>query len=458
LGTTGATGANANANTNTNKDDVVPVVVVPRYHELQDQITERARNFSHHSKAFIRRHPGYEHISGTSHEMATEVTDATWFHPQKICTQQCCAQSVAISMDHENRRIINTIDGLDLADIIIEYNMLPVQAHHDFAGQKFNFNMLPCLQPGTVFFSANYGPPVSFFWQNVRPKITVPFIFITSESDIWSPSQPEWLDDPLLIRWYGMNPTYGGTHGKRHDKFRFIHLGLSRMHPQEKYLLPYLELTGFSNPFLDKSRWTKSAITERGVDFDDDVFVLFGRNDMKMHRVHLWESLCSNTTSSSISCGGNSESKDPHEVYSIASNYSYGISPPGVGWDCYRTYEYLLLGMIPIIERLPHNESYDVFEGFPTVQMEGFWSGQSSDVTKQGIVSAIERYISSPDFLNATFSGWERLFLGYWRREILKDAGRYHEIIQDDRGDSYYQGWTYLPYNPPFNFEPDAVS
>jgi hypothetical protein len=114
--------------------------------------------------------------------------------------------------------------------------------------------------------------------------------------------------------------------------------------------------------------------------------------------------------------------------------------------------------MIPIIERLPHNESYDVFEGFPTVQMEGFWNGESSDITKQDIVSAIESYIHSPDFQNATFSGWDRLFLGYWRREILKDAGRYHEIIQDDHGDSYYQGWKYLPYNPPFNFEPDAAS
>jgi hypothetical protein len=298
----------------------------------------------------------------------------------------------------------------------------------------------------------------------VRPQINVPFIVVTSKSDGESPitavqSNATWLEDPLLIRWYGTNPTYKYTNGKHPEKFRPLHLGLSVDHPQEKYLRPYLELTNFTNPFLDKSRWIQSI--KKGINFDDDVIVFFGLNNKnKPWRTSLWQTLCSNTKSTSISCGGNNSttSISPSEVYSIASHYPYGISPPGVGWDCYRTYEYFFLGMIPIIDKAPYNEGYDVFEGLPAIHIDklGKSNMRSNEVTRDSIASAIHDYIGSPDFQNNTFSGWRRLFLGYWRREIMKDAGR--EIIQDEQGNDYFVTWKYTLNNGDANFEPDEYT
>jgi hypothetical protein len=55
----------------------------------------------------------------------------------------------------------------------------------------------------------------------------------------------------------------------------------------------------------------------------------------------------------------------------------------------------------------------------------------------------MKEYIQSPAFQNATFDGWERLFLKYWRRKLLQDSGREKDIIRDEQGREYYQAWKY---------------
>jgi hypothetical protein len=53
-------------------------------------------------------------------------------------------------------------------------------------------------------------------------------------------------------------------------------------------------------------------------------------------------------------------------------------------------------------------------------------------------------YIRSEAFQNTTFAaGWERLFLKYWRRQLLKDTGREKDILRDEQGREYYQAWKY---------------
>jgi hypothetical protein len=182
------------------------------------------------------------------------------------------------------------------------------------------------------------------------------------------------------------------------------------------------------------------------ISFDEDVFVFYGRDGTKPRRVELWRQLCSDTTSQTISCGGVNVTRHvmAHDLYPIASRYRFGISPPGYGWDCYRTYEYLLLGIIPIIDRTRFNESYDLFEGLPAIHIDKLHQAPQN-VTRQRIVTAIEEYIGSPEFLNNSFPGWDRLFVGYWRREILIDAGRYDDMVRDHHGDRYYQAWQYVP-------------
>ena len=119
------------------------------------------------------------------------------------------------------------------------------------------------------------------------------------------------------------------------------------------------------------------------------------------------------------------------------------MSPPGAGYDCYRTYELLLLGVIPIVENRPITS--ELFTDLPVIKMENMFDNTT---TAKKYVDAVRNYIESEAFQNGTFTGWSRLFLEYWRRKVLKDAmGRDRAIIKDEEGKEYYQAWHYTPNN-----------
>jgi hypothetical protein len=373
------------------------------------------------------------HNSETAYNRARVIEEAPWFAPREICKKSCCAKRVAISLDQDQTQIINTMDGLDLAEVVVRNNQGP--RHLQFHANVFHEEILPCLQPGTTIHLNNRLKMLNYFWRRVRPNITVPFLLITSDSDADSPIL-EWaerLEDPLLLKWYGMNPRHSQDSRFQSyvEKFEPMSLGLSMNHPQAKYLFKYLELSNFSNPFLDKRRWTSS----REISWKDDVLINFGQSPRRKHRVKLWGIMCpdSNATNG-ISCSSNRV--DPSDVYASASKFRFGISPPGAGWDCYRTYELLLLGVIPVIEeRIP--ESHQLFEGLPVVHMPNMTEAN----TTQEVQTAIQKYLESDAFQKTRFDGWQRLFLKYWRRKILHDAGR--DIVQNEQGREYYLAWRY---------------
>jgi len=83
------------------------------------------------------------------------------------------------------------------------------------------------------------------------------------------------------------------------------------------------------------------------------------------------------------------------------------------------------------------------FKDLPVVQIPNMVNS-----TSQNFVAAMRNYIESDEFRDGTFVGWERLFLKYWRRKVLKDAaGRNRDIIIDGEGREYYQAWRYMPMN-----------
>jgi hypothetical protein len=216
---------------------------IPRYYELEKEIRNRTNDISHNSE--------------TAYNRARVVEEAPWFAPREICKESCCAKRVAISLDQDETQIINTVDGLDLAEVFVRFN--PIPRHLQFHANVFHEKMLPCLQPGTTIHLDNYMEIRKYFWRRVRPNITVPFLLITSDTDAGSPTQwAERLEDPLLLKWYGMNPRHSeDSRFQQHvERFEPMPLGRSMNHFQAKYLFKYLELSNFSNPFLDKRRWT----------------------------------------------------------------------------------------------------------------------------------------------------------------------------------------------------------
>jgi hypothetical protein len=60
---------------------------------------------------------------------------------------------------------------------------------------------------------------------------------------------------------------------------------------------------------------------------------------------------------------GNSQGRlPPMELYKTFTQYRFGLSPPGNGVDCHRTWEMLFFGMIPIIHSSPMDVLYHKFD------------------------------------------------------------------------------------------------
>ena len=63
----------------------------------------------------------------------------------------------------------------------------------------------------------------------------------------------------------------------------------------------------------------------------------------------------------------------------------------------------------------------------------------------------MKEFVFSPSFLENDFdAGWDRLFMKYWRHQVLQDANRLDGIVQDDQGNEYYTAWQYTKKVEPY--------
>ena len=407
----------------------------------------------------------------TSFFEATVLTKSPEIKPRKICQASCCAETVSISLEQDDHHIINTVDGPDLADVL--YKNHPQPGYLEFFASELTEEILPCLQPGTIIHLTTSGD-LSGFFETIRPKITVPYILITSETDLDSPiARTARLEtDNLLLQWYGSNPLARNLPNSvaAKQKFTAFPLGLSKWHDQSRLLTRYLELRNFTNPFSgdQKKRWTEATALRNlnlsataGLDqvaidnlFYDTALLKFGINPelppVYKKRQSMFETLCdkihANARRDNVTCSmagynvGNPGILRTDIVYNAASQYLFGLSPEGAGWDCYRTYELLLLGVIPIVAARGGG-SHGVFDDLPVIELEML---HQKNRTRAEYLQIMQDYVQSPKFLNTDFeTAWERLFLRYWRRHVLKMANRDGDIWTDAYGREFYQAWKY---------------
>lgn len=453
-----------------------------RYYGLVDEIKSMLGKQDPETKT----RPSY-----SAYTKATVVKEAPWLSPnRRMCKETCCVSTVAVSLEQDQHKLINTQDGYDLADIIIKHDVYgtvdgrPEHKHLRYHASIFDEAIIPCLLPGTIITVENYRKLGKYFWNNIRPEMKYPYMLLTTGTDDFSPSiGREYIEkDPLLLRWYGTNPFYHKRRQKQQfnndssfhgDTFQPLPLGFSYQHGQERHILPYLQLNKYTtNPFRDKSRWldlvfenedsSSSSDQEDAVadsndifNFERDVYINFGLK--KEHRRRLWKVLCPNTNTTtnssntsrstplSSSCYHGTKMLPLIKIYADMSRYKFGISPPGAGWDCYRTYELLAMGVIPIIEERDSpvgGESYDLFKGLPVIHMPNM----SKAANKQQFVDVIQNYIKSESFQNATYGedSWGRfMFLHHRRQKLLHETGRDKEVVVDENGSRYYQAYQY---------------
>jgi len=464
----------------------------PTYSDLRDEIQAIVENqtwifrTSYEQSTAVEANNGIDAKKGQS----ASISSFTSKNTKLVCREKCCVETVLISLDQDDRKLLNwRNDVQDLADVMIQnFDNKDASIH---ATNLYSEDLIPCFVPNTIISVDNFDKSIQYFWQQVRPKIHVPFLLLTGGSDFdspfynkkWHPTMPDYIADPLLLKWHGTNPRTkfllqdDDDHYHRHkrfrehgnSKFRSMLSGLSYLHPQERYLSTYLELTNYTNPFsnfVKQKGWSSllSSLAERNIDsdidieidfdFDRDVFVHFGQKRNPL-RQHLWNILCPNTTTETTSCNRETNHIPLHEMYTDMTrnngrqSYKFGISPPGMGYDCYRHYEMWYLGIIPVIwER--DTESHHLYKDLPVVQLNADQQQQHQQMnTRQDFANAIQDYLQSTEFRDAVSNGifekgWDRLFFRNKRRSVLKDSNRDRDIVVDDKtGIEYYQAYRY---------------
>jgi len=460
--TTGRATTSATSTTSTSAS----ILPLRRYFEVGAEIQDKLTLMSPSGKRFMKQAAS----SSSAFNLATQVQHAPWFPKawyRQLCRKAsgCCVEMVATSLTQDQHKIVNTGDGKDVADLLLEFDRRHQSPTNflQYHATSLHPEMMSCLVPGTVIFLENIDKNILYFWKVLRPQIKVPYALILSGTDNDTPGlvSQQYLKDPLLLKLFGTNPKFDNSDNDNNDlhktKYQAIPTGLSRWIPQEKYLTEYLALNQYQNPF--SSKWKQQLVNDlHSFNFDEHVFVHFGRRVYQRQRI--WAVLCGNTTTAatannnhnntstgSLSCHDETTKSKVHDIYSSMTlgNYKFGISPPGKGWDCYRTYEFLLLGIIPIIDNTGGHSTADMLEGLPYLHMPMFHDQhQRNPKDKEHYMEAIQHYLQSDSFRNANFEeGWKKLFLQYTRRQVLAATQRDREIIRDDQGNEYYMAYKY---------------
>lgn len=213
---------------------------------------------------------------------------------------------------------------------------------------------------------------IDFFQNMIMPLIKKKFILINHNSAYSSGNHIKIINNPLLIRWYGLNMKY-------HNKTQGIPLGLQNtQYPGSNFNIcqqnrdngkEYLLYFNFSNNTNPDRKITEDILIKNG--------------------------FCKNK-------------KVPWDEYiSDLSKHKFCISPEGMGIDCHRIWESLYVNTIPIIKK--NDILYKYFNDLPILWVENF-------------------NIITEDFLNSEYEkikngkyNIDKIGLKYWIYDIKKN-------------------------------------
>jgi hypothetical protein len=97
------------------------------------------------------------------------------------------------------------------------------------------------------------------------------------------------------------------------------------------------------------------------------------------------------------------------EFHNNLSKYLFVASPRGNGIDCHRTWESLIMGSIPIVDK---HHMYDTYKNLPIIQVDNWSQVIETDILKE----------YKNKYLNGElFSNLEELTMEYWINKIIKN-------------------------------------
>jgi len=224
---------------------------------------------------------------------------------------------------------------------------------------------------------------VKYFFDNFHPYIKSKYILITHKGTSSIPGAgAQYLDDDTLIAWFGKNVTM------KHPKLFPIPLG-----------------TANKRRFFEDADIFNRIVAEFPIKKDKLLYMNFStetnpgvRN--KIERSFAHKSFCYRAERKSF----------PLYLQDLASS-KFVLSPTGKGLDCYRTWEALLMGSIPIVQRSAIDE---LFDDLPVLIVDDW-----KDIT-EGFLEKKYKEMSSKTYSRS------KLYADYWFNKInlLKHQAR----------------------------------
>jgi hypothetical protein len=276
------------------------------------------------------------------------------------------------------------------------HNKNPISSH-----RHIDPDILDNLKDGDTVYVCSW-LTITKFVKEFVPKLTARIIVVSGDSDMDAPiflkpvgpgddiaikEIQEFIDSPLCIHWYTQNCTL------KHPKVSPIPIGLdyhsaanvSSPLDQEKEIL---SIAAGAKPFWERkikcygnyhfNVYHKYYTSERIDCFKQVMFPLVDYEQSPVSRTSTWNK---------------------------STEYAFVLSPAGMGLDCHRTWESIVLGCIPIIRRM--GDPYeDLFLDLPVLLVDKW-----SDITPELLQKTI---IDFKDKTQAQQFNMEKLKLSYW--------------------------------------------
>lgn len=245
------------------------------------------------------------------------------------------------------------------------------------------------VKPGDTIFIRMFPQ----FFKEMHPKIKHPYIVVSAGEclDQMMDEYKEYLDEDKVIAWFGVHPN---KMAMRHPKFRPLPLGVI----QDPY---HYDRRGRLNKYFKELRTT----TEK----EYLVYMNFACQDTKPERQRLrkrflHEPYCKHA-----------EKIEFKEYLKQMAQSCFTLSPKGLGPDCYRTWEAMLVGSIPVVKRSCLDPMY---EGLPVLIVDSW-----DQVTEEFLKEAYKKMTSKKYDI-------KRLYATYWTDQIKEEQRRFREGIR----------------------------
>ncbi len=235
------------------------------------------------------------------------------------------------------------------------------------------------VQPGDIIFVRK----IPQFFKEMHPHIKHPYIIVTAGEclDKMRKSYKEYLDNEMVIAWYGI---HANKLAMEHPKFRPIPLGILQRpdHYTRREMV---------NNFFTKLRTTTKKKYLVYMNFAD-----FQKPERKkLKKFMKKQSFCKR--------GERLEFKE----YLIQTAQSvFVLSPKGLGPDCYRTWEAMLCGSIPVVRSCQLDSLY---EGLPVLIIDEW-----TQLTQEFLEKKYKEITSKKYDIT-------RLYSEYWMNKIKEE-------------------------------------